>query len=314
MAKYNFKELQKLIKYKLQSPVVSIGFVLTDEMAAKTLGEYYGIKCNDFSSKTDVLLMNFKENTSRFVSRSALNMFDIAVIYFNDFVEQVEDDSGKIIFDADLLKKDKPILVFKSEDELCVYIDQILKDEIAIPKDFSLTVDSMPQERFYDTGKNRLLTLDQLGSTKGWTYAAKDLIKTKKLVKQEVTKEMGQQVNVTIKQAVLNKDGAIETITHFEDNIVSVNETVRTVTTATKTYENVIEALQEGTVLIPNKKAKIITTDTRAFWVAIKTEITSKALMASCGLMTEKECKAEVAALELKLEKYSEQIMNKIEF
>ena len=125
---------------------------------------------------------------------------------------------------------------------------------------------------------------------------------------------MGQQVNVTIKQAVLNKDGAIETITHFEDNIVSINETARTVVTATKTYENVIEASQEGTVLIPNKKAKVITTDTRAFWVAIKTEITSKVLMASCGLMTEKECKAEVAALELKLEKYSEQVMNKIEF
>ena len=125
---------------------------------------------------------------------------------------------------------------------------------------------------------------------------------------------MGQQVNVTIKQAVLNKDGAIETITHFEDNVVSVNETTRTVTTATNTYKNVIEALQEGTVLILNKKAKVITTDTRAFWVAIKTEITSKVLMASCGLMTEKECKAEVAALELKLEKYSEQVMNKIEF
>ena len=178
MAKYNFKELRKLIKYKLQSPVVSIGFVLTDEMAAKTLGEYYGIKCNGFSSKTDVLLMNFKENTSRFVSRSELNMVDIAVIYFNDFVEQVEDDSGKIIFDAVFLKKDKPILIFKSEDELCAYIDQILKDEIAIPKDFSLTVDSFPQERFYDTGKNRLLTLDQLGSTKGWTYATNYLIKT----------------------------------------------------------------------------------------------------------------------------------------
>ena len=125
---------------------------------------------------------------------------------------------------------------------------------------------------------------------------------------------MGQQVNVTIKQAILNKDGAIETITHFEDNIVSVNETARTVVTATKTYENVIEALQEGMVLIPNKKAKVITTDTRAFWVAIKTEITSKVLMASCGLMTEKEYKAEVAALELKLEKYSEQVINKIEF
>lgn len=52
-------------------------------------------------------------------------------------------------------------------------------------------------------------------------------------------------------------------------------------------------------MLIPNKKAKVITTDTRAFWVAIKTEITSKVLMASCGLMTEKEYKAEVAALEL---------------
>ena len=217
----------------------------------------------------------------------------------------------KLIIDADLLKKDKPILVFKNEDELHAYIDQIL---IAVPKDFSLTVDSTPQERFYDTGKNRLLTLDQLGSTKGWTYATNYLIKTKKLVKQEVPKEMGQQVNVTIKQAVLNKDGAIETITHFEDNIVSVNETARTVVTATKTYENVIEALQEGTVLIPNKKAKIITTDTRAFWVAIKTEITSKVLMASCGLMTEKEYKTEVAALELKLEKYSEQVMNKIEF
>ena len=311
MEKYNFKELEKLIKHKLQSPVVRIGFILRDEMAAKTLGEYYGIKCNDFSSKTDVLLMNFKENTSRFVSRSALNRCDIAVIYFNDFVEQVEEKSKKLIFDADLLKKDKPILVFKNEDELHAYIDQIL---IAVPKDFSLTVDSIPQERFYDTGKNRLLTLDQLGSTKGWTYATNYLIKTKKLVKQEVPKEMGQQVNVTIKQAVLNKDGAIETITHFEDNIVSVNETARTVVTATKTYENVIEALQEGTVLIPNKKAKIITTDTRAFWVAIKTEITSKVLMASCGLMTEKECKAEVAALELKLEKYSEQVMNKIEF
>ena len=62
MEKYNFKELEKSIKYKLQSPVVSIGFVLRNEMAAKTLGEYYGIKCNDFSSKTDVLLMNFKEN------------------------------------------------------------------------------------------------------------------------------------------------------------------------------------------------------------------------------------------------------------
>ena len=311
MEKYNFKELEKLIKHKLQSPVVRIGFILRNEMAAKTLGEYYGIECNDFSSKTDVLLMNFKENTSRFVSRSALNRCDIAVIYFNDFVEQVEEKSKKLIFDADLLKKDKPILVFKNEDELHAYIDQIL---IAVPKDFSLTVDSFPQERFYDTGKNRLLTLDQLGSTKGWTYATNYLIKTKKLVKQEVPKEMGQQVNVTIKQAVLNKDGAIETITHFEDNIVSVNETARTVVTATKTYENVIEALQEGTVLIPNKKAKIITTDTRAFWVAIKTEITSKVLMASCGLMTEKEYKAEVAALELKLEKYSEQVMNKIEF
>ena len=311
MEKYNFKELEKLIKHKLQSPVVSIGFILRDEMAAKTLGEYYGIECNDFSSKTDVLLMNFKENTSRFVSRSALNMFDISVIYFNDFVEQVEEKSKKLIFDADLLKKDKPILVFKNEDELHAYIDQIL---IAVPKDFSLTVDSIPQERFYDTGKNRLLTLDQLGSTKGWTYATNYLIKTKKLVKQEVPKEMGQQVNVTIKQAVLNKDGAIETITHFEDNIASVNETARTVVTATKTYENVIEALQEGMVLIPNKKAKVITTDTRAFWVAIKTEITSKVLMASCGLMTEKEYKAEVAALELKLEKYSEQVMNKIEF
>ena len=311
MEKYNFKELEKLIKHKLQSPVVRIGFILRNEMAAKTLGEYYGIECNDFSSKTDVLLMNFKENTSRFVSRSELSRYDISVIYFNDFVEQVEDDSGKIIFDADFLKKDKPILVFKNEDELHAYIDQIL---IAVPKDFSLTVDSFPQERFYDTGKNRLLTLDQLGSTKGWTYATNYLIKTKKLVKQEVPKEMGQQVNVTIKQAVLNKDGAIETITHFEDNIVSVNETARTVVTATKTYENVIEALQEGTVLIPNKKAKIITTDTRAFWVAIKTEITSKVLMASCGLMTEKEYKAEVAALELKLEKYSEQVINKIEF
>ena len=40
----------------------------------------------------------------------------------------------------------------------------------------------------------------------------------------------------------------------------------------------------------------------------------SKVLMASCGLMTEKEYKAEVAALELKLEKYSAQVMNKIEF
>ncbi len=314
MEKYNFKELEKLIKHKLQSPGVSIGFILRDEIAAKTLGEYYGIKCNDFSSKTDVLLMNFKENTSRFVSRSELSRYDISVIYFNDFVEQIEDDSEKIIFDAVLLKKDKPILVFKNEDELHAYIDQILKDEITIPKDFSLTVNSIPQERFYYTGKNRLLTLDQLGSTKGWTYATNYLIKTKKLVKQEVPKEMGQQVNVTIKQAVLNKDGAIETITHFEDNIVSVNETARTAVTATKTYENVIEALQEGTVLIPNKKAKIITTDTRAFWVAIKTEITSKVLMASCGLMTEKEYKAEVAALELKLEKYSAQVMNKIEF
>ena len=82
--------------------------------------------------------MNFKENTSRFVSRSALNMFDISVIYFNDFVEQVEDDSGKIIFDADLLKKDKPILVFKSEDELCAYIDQILKENKMKKIDLSL--------------------------------------------------------------------------------------------------------------------------------------------------------------------------------
>ena len=314
MEKYNFKELEKLIKHKLQSPVVRIGFILRNEVAAKTLGEYYGIECKDFSSKTDVLLMNFKENTSRFASRDVLNRFDTAVIYFNDFVEQIEDNSKKIIFDAVLLKKDKPILVFKNLGELCAYIDQFLKDEITVPKDFSLTINNIPQERFYDTEKNRLLTLDQLGSTKGWTYATNYLIKTKKLVKQEVPKEMGQQVNVTIKQAVLNKDGAIETITHFEDNIVSVNETARTVVTATKTYENVVEALQEGTVLIPNKKAKVITTDTRAFWVAIKTEITSKELMASCGIMTKKECEAEVAALELKLEKYSEQVINKIEF
>ena len=160
MEKYNFKELEKLIKHKLQSPGVSIGFILRDEMAAKTLGEYYGIKCNDFSSKTDVLLMNFKENTSRFVSRSALNRCDIAVIYFNDFVEQVEDDSEKIIFDAALLKKDKPILIFKNEDELCAYIDQILKDEITVPKDFFLAVESNgAQKRLYDTKKKQTFNI-----------------------------------------------------------------------------------------------------------------------------------------------------------